>query len=480
MVWTAWENDVWGVSVYTPVGYSGLLSTVNETNCNKKVTKQFLWAPPIPFRLVPPWSAWGRMPSPFLLWKSGFCNLFAWLAVETVFERDSSSKIGSKSQRLIFAWLVQGEKPVSLVSFTFLCGEMIRMVFLLQVRPSLALLFCPHDFVRVIHDKLDLRNRSWIPVKCPPWESTFLQHLFHAFQAIWYPFCSSVLPCRAPWQRPFLITQRGIESIQSPLTKNFTGFAFNQEMSTSAIDHSLIPIKKTLRTLYFWCCFAQLEQLYIAKFTDHRLRIVAEWVVDDILLQIGLKCFSMRVTLRSFWRALELGDVLLSFTTALWQSWYSDVNVEFLHLGGLLSTWQVSPFLFDLLLQFLLRIDTQLWMYFDPPTGLSVLVDCLMSSWSNKISFSIPGWILVHPLVSPFLIIGFLVLVGFVRCPCCFQRLLNPIPSSNHLWRTSSVVVEMIHIHFSYMISPDSITTTFAIQQAGSVSQWMIALHLVW
>ena len=34
------------------------------------------------------------------------------------------------------------------------------------------------------------------------------------------------------------------ESIQSPLTKNLTGFAFNQEMSTGAIDHSLIPIKK--------------------------------------------------------------------------------------------------------------------------------------------------------------------------------------------------------------------------------------------
>ena len=34
------------------------------------------------------------------------------------------------------------------------------------------------------------------------------------------------------------------ESIQSPLTQILTGFAFNQEMSTSAIDHSLILIKK--------------------------------------------------------------------------------------------------------------------------------------------------------------------------------------------------------------------------------------------
>ena len=32
---------------------------------------------------------------------------------------------------------------------------------------------------------------------------------------------------------------------------------------------------------------------------------------------------------------------------------------------------------------------------------------------------------------------------------------------------------------FSHMTSPDSITTTFEIQQAGSVSSRMIALHLV-
>ena len=34
------------------------------------------------------------------------------------------------------------------------------------------------------------------------------------------------------------------ESIQSPSTEILNGFAFNQEMSTSAMDHSLIPIKK--------------------------------------------------------------------------------------------------------------------------------------------------------------------------------------------------------------------------------------------
>ena len=46
------------------------------------------------------------------------------------------------------------------------------------------------------------------------------------------------------------------DSIQSPLTKILTGFAFNKEMSTSATDHSLIPIEKALRPLHFWNCFA--------------------------------------------------------------------------------------------------------------------------------------------------------------------------------------------------------------------------------
>ena len=37
---------------------------------------------------------------------------------------------------------------------------------------------------------------------------------------------------------------RDCESIQSPLVKMSAGFAFSQEMSTSAIDYSLIPTKK--------------------------------------------------------------------------------------------------------------------------------------------------------------------------------------------------------------------------------------------
>ena len=90
---------------------------------------------------------------------------------------------------------------------------------------------------------------------------------------------------------------RDWESTQSPLVKILAGFAFNQEMSAKAIDHSPIPIKKAFWALHFWNCFAQLELLYIDHFTNQRFRIVTEWVVDVILLEICLKCFSMRMTL---------------------------------------------------------------------------------------------------------------------------------------------------------------------------------------
>ena len=91
---------------------------------------------------------------------------------------------------------------------------------------------------------------------------------------------------------------------------------------------------------------------------------------------------------RSFWRALELGNVLL----------LSQLHVTILVLWSqcrapppwwTLVHQRVSPFLFDLLLQFLRGIDTQLWVDFNPPTGLPVLVECLVSSWPNKMSFSI-------------------------------------------------------------------------------------------
>ena len=49
---------------------------------------------------------------------------------------------------------------------------------------------------------------------------------------------------------------RDRECIQSKFVKLSCGFAFNQDVSAGLIDHSLIPIEKTMRTLYFWYSFA--------------------------------------------------------------------------------------------------------------------------------------------------------------------------------------------------------------------------------
>ena len=90
-----------------------------------------------------------------------------------VFYRDCSSKI-SKSQRRSLAWLIQSD------------------VRCCSASSSISMHFCPVQPIASCDSRWtwSLRNRSWIHLKCSPWESTFLQHLFHEFHATWYSFCS--------------------------------------------------------------------------------------------------------------------------------------------------------------------------------------------------------------------------------------------------------------------------------------------------
>ena len=96
-------------------------------------------------------------------------------------------------------------------------------------------------------------------------------------------------------------------------------FAVNQALSAIAVHNSLIPIKKTERTLYFCYSFAQLEQLHIAQFADHLLRFVAEWVVDVILLQVGLRCSSMKMIFDPFYKLMN-SEMLCFFDNCECQS----------------------------------------------------------------------------------------------------------------------------------------------------------------
>ena len=162
------------------------------------------------------------------------------------------------------------------------------------------------------------------------------------------------------------------------------------------------------------------------------------------------------------------------FHNCMWQSWHSEVNVFFLELGERLSTHGsprsclISVHVFVLssyLSTSSTDTGTQLWMDFGPSTSLPVLDEFLVPSRPNKTSFSI-SWVNVCSPTG----IGFLVLVGFVGYPCCFQLLLNPILSSNYFWRKFLEEAEVTYILSRIIISPDSITTTFGIQWAGSVS----------
>ena len=208
----------------------------------------------------------------------------------------------------------------------------------------------------------------------------------------------------------------------------------------------------------------------LPKSLNHLLRIFAEWFVDVILLQVGMKCFSIRrfsIFFTSPWNR----RCASSFTNCMWQSWHSEINaraplfdppmtgfpvpvwssstclgvntqrpVDSCPPTGLpVLVWSSSSYLSTICT----GIDTQLWIDFDPSTGVAVLVECLVPSRPNKTSFSI-SW--VNLLFTPFLIIGFLVLVGFVAYLCCFQWLLNQNHTSNDFCKKFSVVVEVTHV----------------------------------
>ena len=202
----AWEKwRVKCICLHSLVSYSGSPSTVKETNCNKKRGhfKQILWAPPTPVGRVPPWMAWRRVPSPKLLWRNWFCNFLTWFTMKTVFERDCSSKsrIGASLPDL---FKVRYQCPWYLLNSSV---ERWYMLFLFcQFVHLFALLFCPSDCE--LWFTIDLVSEKSIVNTCEMFtlRVNFFQHLFSAFQAKKYSFCSSDLPFPAPRQRPFLIT----------------------------------------------------------------------------------------------------------------------------------------------------------------------------------------------------------------------------------------------------------------------------------
>ena len=174
--------------------------------------------------------------------------------VQAVFHRDSGSKIRSKFHWPIFASFVQSKIPLSLVSFLFLWSETIRMVFLCKFITLFALLFCPSDCELCF-------TMNWISEKSIGNTCKIITlRVNHAFQDRWYSLLFFGFAVSSTMGSAFLDhVVRDRECIQSSFVKLSSGFALNQALSASAVHNSLIPIKRTSGTLYFWCSFAQLE-----------------------------------------------------------------------------------------------------------------------------------------------------------------------------------------------------------------------------
>ena len=88
------------------------------------------------------------------------------------------------------------------------------------------------------------------------------RHLFHAFHGflVLFLFFGFAMSSTMTWGRPLLdYVVRDRVCIKSQFVKLSSGFAVNQALSASAVHNSLIPMKKTVRTLYFWYSLAQLE-----------------------------------------------------------------------------------------------------------------------------------------------------------------------------------------------------------------------------
>ena len=136
-------------------------------------------------------------------------------------------------------------------------------------------------------------------------------------------------------------------------------------------------------------------------------------------------------------------EVFCLFHNCMWQSRNSEVNVYFsraVWTNMLVIHSQVSPFLLDLRLRFRLCLclylrHTTLAEWWSIHRSLRSWV-CAFAAKQDIFSdlLSKQNQMVAHSSqVSPFLIIGFLMLVGFVVSFHYLQQFVNPLLSSNCL-----------------------------------------------
>ena len=211
--------------------------------------------------------------------------------------------------------------PISLIS---LKGCAVRVVFLCQFIHCDALLLNPANFELRITiywislEKIVNSSKILFDTSLPrvvDHKMLFLCVRFAVPSTMGSPLLSDVV--------------RDGDCIQSPLTKIFTGFAFNKEMSTSAIDHSLIPTRRHSEH----CTFG------IVSHNSNNFKLPISRI---IAFESSLKCFSMKMTLDLI-HEFSNSEVFCLFHNCMWQSRHSEVNVYFFALceqtDGLSAHW---------------------------------------------------------------------------------------------------------------------------------------------
>ena len=182
-------------------------------------------------------------------------SLFSRLTVKTVHLCYCFAEVWSEFHRCISARCVQRDRPGFLKSLKLLSWWAIGKIFLCQLVHLDTLLLSPISF--------ELRITI---------SSIFLKAIVNSFKTLFDTSPPSImgyevlLPVLQFFSMPSTMRSpllddivRDWENIQLLSVKMSAGFAFNQEMSTSAIDHSLIPIKKAFWALHLWNRFAKLE-----------------------------------------------------------------------------------------------------------------------------------------------------------------------------------------------------------------------------
>ena len=161
-----------------------------------------------------------------------------------------------------------------------------------------------------------------------------------------------------------------------------------------------------------------------------------------------MKCFSMRMIFDLFHTLLN-SEIFCFFHNCMWQSRYSESNFVLFFLIHQYGSHRSCLIFFG---AWRCQHTTLcgFWSTYGSPCTCWVCV-FIMFLLTKSVVIKLGTFLdflcaLGHIRVSPSLIIGFWVLVGFVGYLCCLQRHRNPNHTSNYLCRKFSVVVEVTHL----------------------------------